>query len=145
MWSKALHTGSGWDRVNFLHSNQYGAVFRVVTKTVLITQQCFHYCWAVLADHQGFLFFWLFPLSTTRLGVGKKLEGNTGRTADLNWPKGFSMLDDNILNVKNCREGFLGKQPLLREWLGIGLLVRGGEWLPLHHLFCFYLCLCFTY
>lgn len=33
-----------------------------------------------------------FPL-TRRLGEGKILEGNVARTADLNYPKGYSIFD----------------------------------------------------
>jgi len=50
---------------------------------VLITQGCFSYCCAVLAQCQGLLFVTL-PLPASRLGVGKRLGRDTARTVDLN-------------------------------------------------------------
>ena len=41
--------------------------FRFVTRTVLITHQCFSYCWTVLEPHQGLLF--LTVLFGARCGV----------------------------------------------------------------------------
>lgn len=66
-------TQSAWEWVNFLHSRLYGAVgFGCVTKPVLETHQNFDYCWAVLAQHKGFLF--LAPPAVNTPEVGKRLE-----------------------------------------------------------------------
>ena len=65
--------------------------FGSMTKTVLITQGCFSYCWAVLTQHQVFCFFSLSGAAppASRLGVHKKLRGDTTEAADHDWPKGY--------------------------------------------------------
>ena len=73
----------------------------LVARKVLITHQCFGYCWAVLAQHQGCLSN--IPPLTSRLGVGKILGGDTARTADPNWPKGYSMPYDVCSAIKARR------------------------------------------
>lgn len=55
--------------------------FGFLTKTVLTTQACFSNCWAVLSQPQAFPVFHA-SLSVSRLKVGKRLRGDTDRTAD---------------------------------------------------------------
>jgi len=38
--------------------------------------------------------------------------------------------------IKSEQREFSGREALLGHCLGISLLVGGGVWLPLHHLFC---------
>ena len=45
--------GFDWSRVNFLHRSYMGLCFGFVLETVLIIQECFSYCWAVLTQRQG--------------------------------------------------------------------------------------------
>ena len=72
--------------------------FEFVQKPVLIIQGCVWYCWAVLTQSQG-----LFCLShhppASRLRVHKKLGGDTARTAEPNWPKGYSTPYDVMLSI----------------------------------------------
>ena len=76
--------------------------FVLVAKKVLITPQCFGYCWAVLTQHQGRLSNIPLPSPSKacRQGVGKILGGNTTRKADPNWPVIFHaiwhLLSDKI-------------------------------------------------
>lgn len=73
---------------NFLLVAAVGLRFRFVTKTVLITQKCFCYRWAVLTLSQGL--FCLPPHHTNkRAGVHRKLWEGTAGTADPNWPKEY--------------------------------------------------------
>ena len=66
-----------------------GLCFGFVQRTVLITQGCFRYCWAVLTQSQG-LFCSSPTPSAGGLGVHKKLGGDAAGTADPNRPKGYS-------------------------------------------------------
>ena len=56
--------------------------FGFVLKTVLIMQRCFRYHWAVLTQSQGLFCFSHHTPPASRLGVHKKLGGDTARTAD---------------------------------------------------------------
>lgn len=49
--------------------------FGFVTKTVVITHQCFVYCWPVLAQHQGSLSFSLCPPQWEGWGCGREWKG----------------------------------------------------------------------
>ncbi|KAK4828177.1 hypothetical protein QYF61_024426, partial [Mycteria americana] len=61
-----------------------------------------------------------------RLEVHKKLGGDTARTADPNWPKGYSIPYDVMLNKK--LGGLAGRaRPLLRNWLGISQQVNENQ------------------
>ena len=73
-----------------------GLCFGFVLQTVLMIQGCFSYCWAVLTQHQG-LFCFSPHSPASRLGVHKKLWGDTAGTADPNWPKGYSIPYDFIM------------------------------------------------
>lgn len=113
--------------------------FEFVTKTVLMTHQCFDYCWAVLAQCQHYLLFQLPPQPVNRIGVYKKQGGSTTRTANPKWPNGYSM-PYVIISSKTERKGILGKvaiaRRLARDWSTC------GRWqVPLYHLF--FVCLVF--
>lgn len=60
--------------------------FGFVAGTVLVRHQCFGFCWALLAQHQGFIFPPL-PAPASRPGMSKKLGEDTVGTAGQNWPK----------------------------------------------------------
>ena len=79
--------------------------FGFVTKTVLVTYQSFSYCGTVLAQHQGFLCSSLCPPGS-RLGLGKMLGGNTAKTADSNYPKGYSTPYNITLSNKTWKDQF---------------------------------------
>lgn len=48
VYKKKCCIGSDWDGVNFLHSGPYGALFWMVTGTLLIAHQCAYSCWMVV-------------------------------------------------------------------------------------------------
>jgi len=52
---------------------------------------------------QGCLFLPLCPTPESRLGVGKKLGGDTARTADPNWLMGYSV-PDNVMICSNKQD-----------------------------------------
>jgi len=60
------------------------------------------------------------------LGGGARVE-----FADPNWPRGYPMLCNVVLRGHNIRGrsgvGLASQQLLFGDWLGIGLLVGGGE------------------
>lgn len=75
--------GLVWSRGNFLPVISMGLCFALVLKTVLITQGCFCYCWAVLTQSQSFSAS--HPTSAAgRLGIHRKLGGDAIRRADPN-------------------------------------------------------------
>lgn len=47
----------GWDRLNILHCNLYGAMFWICNENSVHNIPCFSYCRAVLAQHQSLFFF----------------------------------------------------------------------------------------
>ena len=101
--------------------------FVLVARKVLMTHQCFGYCWAVLPQHQGCLAN-IAPL-TSRLGVGKILGGDIARTADPNWPKGYSIPYDICSEIKAKRKEeeighLLPEQPLC----ALKLYFPGSGW-----------------
>lgn len=102
--------------------------FGFITKTTLITNQCFSYCWTMLTQH-------VTVHAGRRLGVGKRLGEDTDGTPELNWPKSIPFHVTSCLATETEGRVFLGRYPLLGDWLAIVLLVGGGERLPLHHLF----------
>lgn len=67
--------------------------FRPLTKTVMITHQCFSYGWTAPAQHRGHLCFSLCP-QTEEAGVGRSLAGDTAGTADWDWPRCYSVPDN---------------------------------------------------
>lgn len=66
--------------------------FGFVNETVLIHWSC-NYCRTLHAQCGDFLFLHCAP-TVSMLGRHKRLRGDTGRTADLNSPKGYSILYD---------------------------------------------------
>lgn len=66
-------------------------------RMILITYQCVSCCWVALILNQR-LFSFLCCLKCDKLGVHRELRGNQARTADLNWPKGYPIPYDTILN-----------------------------------------------
>lgn len=99
---------SGWDGVNFPRAALRVLCSALTAGKVLIThQQCLHYCWEELAQHQ------LCPTFsfTSRLVVGKILGDNMARTVDPNWPKGDSIIFQTMCLLSN------------RNWKN-----RGGGW-----------------
>lgn len=68
------------------------------------------YCWAVFAKH---CFVSHCVPTASRLGLDKRLGGDTVRTADTNWPKGYSIL---------CKKKLWGKE-------GDTLRVTASKWL----------------
>lgn len=69
-----VSTDFGWDRVKFLHSSVY---FGLVTKICVNNTGMFSHCWAALTQHHGLFYFSTAP-PASRLGAGKKLEGDRG-------------------------------------------------------------------
>lgn len=57
----------------FFIAGRRGLCSGFVTITVLVTHRCFVYCWAVLAQHKGFLFSRSTP-AVSRLGAGKNSQ-----------------------------------------------------------------------
>lgn len=93
------------DRVHFLHSSLVWCC-RLVIKTVLVTDQCFSYCWASRPS--------LFPtasLKASRLELGKKLGTDLARKVDPSWPKGYPIPHVVVLSNK-----ILGKEGRKRKW-----------------------------
>lgn len=131
---------SGCDGVNFLHRSPYGAVwlpYGSAAKPVLIANQQFGYCWTALARCQGFLsVFFLTPQQVGWGRVGQKLA-QVKQTGQRDTPYHVMPCSAIKLGVE-VDQGLSSKWPLLRDWLGLGLLVGGGEWWPLHHLFCYF-------
>ena len=82
----------------------------------------------------------LFPtLCPYRVGWGRarSWEGTQEGTADLKWPEGCSIPYGVMLSSENWgrtqrRGGCLPRPLSLGDWRGFGLLVGGGEHLPLH-------------
>ena len=90
--------GVGWDRVNCLSSSWYSAMFWVqyeknVEKTLMISvvaKQC-------LDQVKDFSASDAQPVR--RLEGHKQFGGDTARTADPNWPKGYSILCDVMPSI----------------------------------------------
>lgn len=51
------HTGFGWMGLFFFPASSVVLCFRQVTKTALITHQCYSCCWTLLTQHQGIFCF----------------------------------------------------------------------------------------
>lgn len=97
------------------------AHFGYVTKTVLMTYQCFGCCSAVLAERQRFLFFPTLlctPNPIRSLEVRSKLGGDTSWRADSNWLKGYSTPCNTMLSNKTERRGFAGRQSFAQRLAG---------------------------
>lgn len=90
-------------------------------------RQCCRCCWAVLAQHWGFAFFLLCPHSE-EIGGGQEAER---RHRDI--PGHIKLCSAIKTGVEEDRvKGFLlCYWLLLRDWLGIFLLVGDGDWFTL--------------
>jgi len=77
--------------------------------------------------------------------VGIKSWPPTSRTwtADLNWPKGYSILYDIMQRNLKMVKSWLGRQPLLRDCLTIGWWVVCNCFV--HHLLCLYIYYYYNY
>lgn len=80
------------------------------------------------------LFPVLLPLSclpTSGLGASKKLEEETTGSAEPYWLMGYSITWCSATKFAVEEEGkwgfWVSSFPLLRDWLGINLLVEAGE------------------
>lgn len=74
---------------------------------MLITHEWFSCCWVVLTQSQGLPCF-SSCLLVNRLGMHKKLGGDTVRRANPKWPKEYSVPYDIMLKHKteeSCLEG----------------------------------------
>ena len=75
----------------FLVVASMGLCFGFVLEVLVIAEQYLNRVMACSASHP--------TPPTSRLGVHKKLRGNTAGTADSNWPKGYSMPYDILLSI----------------------------------------------
>ena len=85
-----------------------GLCFGFVLKTVLIIQGSFRYCRAVLTWSQSLFWSSDCPTSETA-GLHKKLWGDTGGTADHNWPKGYPTVWLHAQHIKLGEEQGSGR------------------------------------
>lgn len=107
-----LHrTGAGWQGITFLITPCMVTHFGFVAKTVLVSHWRFQ---PLLSSACAVSRRSLCPHHAPSAGgLGKKLEGDTARTAVLNCPKGYSILYKVMLSNKNCgreRKGGFGFQ-----------------------------------
>lgn len=118
-------------RINFLFSSSYGLSFRFLTKSLLITSQCYSFCWQY--SLQGLVGFSLCP-GSEETGCNRVAGDTVGR-----WPR--EIFHKTVLHsaIKGRRGGFRGISHLsLRHWVSIRLPMGGGEWFLFHHLFFFF-------
>lgn len=121
---------AGTDLVFFLPACMV-LCFAFVTKTILVTHQCFICCWTVLAQHQVFLLFPLCPLSEwtgDRQKAGRRHSWGS-------WPK-----QTKAIFHASC-PGCLSKVAVAWGLTGHLFAWEGGEWLLLYH--CYFLLLLF--
>lgn len=114
--------------------------FRSVAKTVVIAHQGFDYGWPVISLAPSFLFS-LLPLNCPKQNEGGQEAGRWHSWDSWpNQPKRYPMSCNIMFNNKNWGEkkkvktSWLPRCLLFGVCLGIGLLVGGGAWPPLHHL-----------
>lgn len=105
--------GSCMSGANFLQSSSVVLYFRLGTETALTTQQCFSYCWAELAQGQALAFPTASPSKQAQ-------EGHSGDS----WPKDISCSITSSSAIKH--RGVFPELLLLRDWLGISLLVESS-------------------
>jgi len=108
---------------------------RFVTKPVLMHT-------SVLVGSLEASCFSLWSLQWAGLWVDKEFRSNTAWTADPSDQRHIP-IPYKVMLCNKTRDVFT-KQTLVRAMLGFGLLVKGGDWLLLHHLFfpslkCLYL------
>lgn len=133
-WSFSFYscTESGWDGVNFLWSSPYGAVFQIfVTKTVLITYQCFGYCWVMFAEHPGFFFFSALPSQWLDCRCPRNWEvAKSGQLRQGHWWKGYlmpyeAMLSNKSLGQRRRKKVFWPCSDLLKNSVSLTLNRHG--------------------
>lgn len=110
--------------------------FLFVTETALITYTNV-LTTVYSACSQDFSFYHSATPAANRLGVRKARRG-CSLESWLKITKGiFQAIQCNAQQQKEVwgEQELFGMCPLLRELLGISLLVRGGEWFYLHHFF----------
>lgn len=98
---------------------------------MLVTDRCFHCCWAVLYRGKETLVSWLLVLFYCWWVLRKhKLltEGRTS-TADLDWPKGYSISWQHVKNLETWWE--LAKWTAA-DWGLSGHQLEGSEQLLVH-------------
>lgn len=156
VWTEENVLVSVWIVVIFFIVAGVRLCFRFVTKTILLTQRSFHYCWEALAWWQVLFCLSPHPIPSG-LGMHKELWGNRARTADPKWPQGYPILCGVTLCCVRRRRGgdvqsdgiCLLKSPLCLmdpcfpwRWLNICLPVGNGELIPCSALLA---CLFFLY
>ena len=120
--------------------------FGSMTKTVLITQTCFSYCWAVLTQHQGHQFLAL-PQQWLGWGCTRSWEGTqVGQLAQLTkeiFHTIWCHVQQHKPEERRKKEGHsewrrLSSQGTIMcdgallswRWLNTSLPVRSGDWIP---------------
>lgn len=78
MLSQAAPGSSEKNNSTRLGSSLYYALFWIRAKPVLVTHQCFGYCWIVLAQHSKAFYPSQGP-SLSKVGIGKRLGRCTAR------------------------------------------------------------------
>jgi len=95
--------------------------FRLVTKTAVITHQCFRCCLTVLTQCQGVLCFSVSPPQRVGWACTRSWErtqlGPLTPTDQRDFP--YPMTSRSVIKLG----GGFPKQPLLGEWLAMDLLV----------------------
>ena len=64
---------------------------------LLFLSRCFSHCWTLLTEHQSLCFSWS---SRSRLGMHKKMGGDTARTSDSRWPQRYLIPHDVMLGLR---------------------------------------------
>lgn len=95
-------------------------MFEIVTNCWW-TRQCFSCCWIALTPCQGLLFSHSTALAS-RLGVGKRLWGDTAGASDPNWLKRYSIYFNILLSNNLGGSGYCWGWPLTCWWLMIWLV-----------------------
>lgn len=110
-----LFPGFGWNRVNFLSSSWYKAVFWIQDENNVDNTLMFQFLLSSACSKSRTFSAFHTALPAHRLGVHKRLGGDATKTADPNWTKGYSIPYDIILNTKTG-----GRWPRDGDWLGFG-------------------------
>lgn len=137
------YAGFDWEWVTFSHS---GCAFKFVVEAVLITQGCFIFCWAELAQSRPFLP--CKPPTNEWTGGAQRVWRDRVRRADPNRPKEYPMPGSAIKAGEEEGRGDAGRNgtclskvilfcdgaQLSWGWLNPSMLLGSSEWL-----------LCFAY
>lgn len=112
--------------------------FGSVTKPVLTTHRWFVCSWTVLVQHPPFHFFSLChpPPKWVSWGWARNCDGTQQGPVTWNGQRDILYHKTSCSVIKmGWRSVCLPRQPLLRHWVVIGLLVGGGETLHFHSCF----------